>query len=95
MEPEILKGLINGGSSAIIVGILLLVVTPKILALFRELSTTFRAEMSAERDAHRSETESLSRALTTLISATHEQTVEIRELRNDISRDLPNMKGGN
>lgn len=85
-DASIWRGLIEGGSSAILLGIVLLVITPRIIALFKDQTRVFSEEMAKEREAHREETTKITDALVVLTEAIHTHTVELRVInaRNDI-----------
>lgn len=62
---------------ALLFGMVILFVTPRVLATFRDMADRFSAEMSAERSAHREETTRLTEALGSVANETAKQTREI------------------
>ena len=77
-DASIWRGLIEGGSSAILLGMILMFIVPRLIALFKDQTKAFRDEMAKEREAHREETAKITDALVTLTNSIHEHTTELR-----------------
>lgn len=83
MTIEIWKSIASGGANAVLFGAVLLILIPKMIAIFtaelRNTTKSFRDELAVEREAHHQENIALNDQIGKLVNATQEQTSEIRK----------------
>lgn len=92
MSDALVAGLAQGGATALLLGIVLMVLMPKAMAMLERHVTAFRDEIRLERDAHRAETHEMTQAMNGFCRSTTRMSAELQE-QTDVLRDLARASG--
>ena len=96
MPLELISGLVQGGATAVILGVVLWHLFPRLFISFEKATDAFRAELAAERAANREEMNKLEATVQRLELAIQKNTLEtekmsvsIGKFRTSVTHDLP------